>query len=124
REAARRSPRLAELFGDRTPRSLTDRTFFDIRVTEVLRGQAPDMLTVTLGNSKQLAEKVAMARGPYLIALRQRILMLRVPNGVILREPVPGYLTVLDSTCWGGFLFEASSERAALVRKLLKSGAE
>lgn len=119
------NPKLRETLG--SPKSFTtDYARFDIVVGEVLRGKAPDRITVTWDNST-FGEPDEMGPGPFLIALRDpnsAMPPLRGPSATIMPNPAPATLTVLQAPCAGPFMFEASSKEAGLVRRMLGNRAE
>ena len=112
-------PKTREILEDQD-RFLTDYARFDILVDEVLRGTTSQKQTVTWDNST-FGEPDAMQAGSFLIALRDPHSPsppLRGPSG-ILRDAVPGSLTVLQAPCSRAFIFESTSEEAGLVRQIL-----
>jgi len=125
RDILARNPKLRETFGE--PKGfITDYARFDIVVGEVLRGKAPDMITVTWDNST-FGEPGGMGPGPFLIALRDPnspAPPLRGPSATVIPNPVPAALTVLQAPCAGPFIFESSSKEAASVRQILAERAE
>jgi len=101
---------------------LGDYARFTILVDEVLAGRAGPTLIATWDNST-FPEPETMAPGPYLIALRDprsRMPPLRGPSATILPNLEPGSLTLLQAPCSAPFLFEAGSEQAAAVRRILE----
>ena len=102
---------------------LSDYARFDLRVEEVLVGNAPVKLSVTWDNST-FAEPEQIASGRYLIALRwpsSAALPLRGPSATILPTPDPNALTVLQAPCSRAFLYPVGSEEARAIREILKT---
>lgn len=100
---------------------LTDYARFQIVVDEVLRGEAPDKISVTWNNST-FGEPGSIPSGPFLVALRDphsRIPPLRGPSATVAPNPEPGTLTVLQAPCSRAFLFDADSKEAQLLRQKL-----
>jgi hypothetical protein len=100
---------------------MPDYARFDILVDEVLAGEAGPSIAATWDNST-FPEPETMAPGPYVIALRRSgsaLPPLRGPSATILPSPERRTLAVLQAPCAGPFLFEAGSEQAAAVRRIL-----
>lgn len=105
---------------------MSDYARFDIVVEEVLRGTAPDRLTVTWDNSS-FGEPKDMPPGPFLIALRKADTPqppMRGAAATILPTPEPASLTVLQAPCSGAFLFESTSSTADEIREILQPSPE
>ncbi len=100
---------------------LSDYARFDVKVDEVLRGSAPDRLSVTWDNSI-FGEPERLAGGSFLIALRQPSLPtppLRGPGATILPTPEPTLYTLLQAPCSSAFLFEDASDEASAIRRVI-----
>jgi hypothetical protein len=114
------TPDMRELY--KGPGSLLpDYARFDIEVQEVLVGQAPRRLSVTWDNST-FGEPKTLPPGPYLIALRKPSSApppLRGPSATVFPTPEPDLHTLLQAPCASPFLFEAASDDAGKVRRLL-----
>lgn len=100
---------------------LSDFARFDIEVGEVLIGERRPKVSVTWDNST-FGEPENMPAGPFLIALRDPkspIPPLRGPSPYIGPNPDPAALTVLQAPRASPFIFEATSEEAKAVRKII-----
>ena len=97
---------------------------FEVRVDEVLKGQADQTLTVTWDNST-FGEPDEIPPGPYLIALRNpdsnTIPPLRGPSATIFPRPEPDAPTLLQAPCASPFMFESTSKKAVALRKILRT---
>jgi hypothetical protein len=105
---------------------ITDYARFDISVEKVLKGEAPDLITVTWDNST-FTEPETMPPGPYLIALRRTDSAqppLRGPSATMWPSPEPGLLTVLQAPCAPAFILKEASDDARSVRELLGEKSE
>jgi hypothetical protein len=103
---------------------LPDYARFDIKVESTLVGQAPSTLSVTWDNST-FSEPDEMAPGQYLIALRRPRSAsppLRGPSATILPSPDPNALIVLQAPCSRAFIYEAESDEAHAIRKIVDRG--
>lgn len=105
------SPETRKLLSDQTG-FISDYARFDIQVQEVLAGRSPAKLTVTW-NSSTFGEPSEMARGPFLIALRDDASVQRTSGKSNL-------LTVLNPPCGPGFILPISSPGAKAVRAILE----
>jgi len=100
---------------------MSDYARFDIQVQEVLVGRASRTLSVTWDNST-FAEPDHMAGGPYLIALRRpgsASAPPRGPSGTIFAPADRQSLTLLQSACSSAFIYEAASEQAGMLRRII-----
>jgi len=105
---------------------ITDYARFDISVEKVLKGEAPDLITVTWDNSTFI-EPETMPPGPYLIALRRTDSAqppLRGPSATMWPSREPGLLTVLQAPCAPAFILKEASDDARSVRELLGEKSE
>lgn len=117
------SPKLRQLYEDRSKTILSDYAQFEVVVDEVLVGQVPARFWATWQNST-FGEPETMGTGPFLIALRQReseIPPLRGPSATVLPDPQPGLLTVLQAPCSRAFILESSTSLARAVRNNLET---
>ena len=102
---------------------LSDYARFEIRIHNVLVGQASNSVTVTWDNST-FGEPSSMKPGPYLIALRRPKSFsppLRGPSGTISPARDPKALTVLQAPCSSAFIYAVGSEEAEAVERILTS---
>jgi hypothetical protein len=123
RQRYRDMPWLREILKDDPHGFMSDYARFDILVDDVLRGKAPNRLTVTWDNST-FGEPKDMRPGLFLIALRDpnsQLPPLRGPSATILPSPAPATLTILQAPCSGPFIFESTSKEVALIRQILDS---
>ncbi len=114
---------LRKLYQDPKGTILSDYARFDIRIHDVLVGQAPDRVAVTWDNST-FAEPSKMKPGRYLIALRRPNSPsppLRGPSGTIAPAGDPKALTVLQAPCSSAFIYAVGSEEAEAVQRILTS---
>lgn len=102
---------------------LVDYAQFDIKITSVLAGKAPQkQITVTWRNST-FGEPAKMEIGPFLIALRDRnspTPPLRGPSAFVKPAPGSAAFTILQAPCSGAFMFKESSEQAHQIRGILR----
>lgn len=116
------APALREIYASRGP-LLSDYARFDIEVAEVLVGTAPSYLSATWDNST-FGEPENMPEGPFLIALRNPSSAappLRRSSATIFEHAEPALPTLLQAPCAIPFLFEADSDGAAEVRRILET---
>ena len=100
---------------------MSDYARFDVTVDEQLLGNSPGKFSVTWDNST-FGEPERMPAGPYVLALRwpkSPHPPLRGPSATVLPSPDPNSLTLLQAPCSGAFLYEAYSEQAQTIRKIL-----
>ena len=100
---------------------LSDYAGFDIEVDEVLVGTASNRVAATWDNST-FGEPEGMPAGPFLIALRRpssAMPPLRGPSATIVPNREPQSLTVLQAPCSDPFIFEAGSDEARKIRRIL-----
>jgi len=117
-------PVMREIYSKK--RLLPDYPRFEIRVDEVLKGDAADLLIATWDNST-FQEPEEMGDGQFLIALREPSSPappMRGPSATILSNRDPAPFTVLQAACAPAFIFEVGSERATGVRAILEETAE
>ncbi len=103
---------------------LSDYARFEIAVTDVLKGEASGVVTVTWDNST-FGEPKTIATGTYLVALRRADSPrppLRGPSATILAQPEPGLMTVLQAPCSGAFIFAAKPDTIQTIRDILLNG--
>jgi hypothetical protein len=119
----RLSPDMRRYYEDPEGSLLTDYARFDVHVDEVLVGRPPRRLSVTWNNSTY-GEPKQMAAGPYLIALRSPVSAgppLRGPSVAIFASPDPTVPTLLQAPCSRAFIYEAQSEQAGAIRRILNA---
>jgi len=112
---------MRKMYEDPRQGLLPDYARFNIEVEQVLVGRAAPRLSVTWDNSTS-GEPDRMEPGRYLIALRRlgsASPPLRGPSATILPSPDPNALTLLQAPCSGAFIYEAQSEQARTIRKIL-----
>jgi hypothetical protein len=117
----RLSPDMRKTYEDPAISLLPDYARFDVHVDEVLVGRPPRRLSVTWDNSTY-GEPKQMAAGSYLIALRSPASVgppLRGPSAAIFANPEPKIRTLLQAPCSSAFIYEASSQQAGAIRRIL-----
>lgn len=117
------SSELRKLYQNPKETILSDYARFDIRIHNVLVGQAPDRVAVTWDNST-FGEPSEMKPGRYLIALRRPNSPsppLRGPSATISPARDPKALTVLQAPCSSPFIYAVGSEEAEAVERILTS---
>lgn len=95
---------------------------FDIAVSQVLHGSAPDHLTVTWANQYWSLPKVPTRPAEHVIALRHFGIQFVDKDGreVSFDPPEPGLLTVIDVPCDGGpLIYDADSEQGRAIMEVL-----
>lgn len=100
---------------------LSDYVRFQVNVDEVLSGDAPNVFPVTWDNST-FGEPDTIKPGSYLIAVRKSEAQrppLRGASATIMPTPEPDKMTVLQAPCASAFLFNAESEEAQGIRRIL-----
>lgn len=102
---------------------MTDYARFDVVVDEVLAGEAMGTLSVIWDNST-FGEPESMPSRPMLIALRDPASTAPILNGFstsALVNAEPGSaLTVLQAPCTVPFIFDSTSDNAAIIRDMLQ----
>lgn len=114
---------LKEIYRDPTKFLMPDYARFDVRVGEVLAGNAPKRLSVTWDNST-FGEAKTMPAGPFLMALRRptsKIPPLRGPSATVLPSRDPKSLTILQAPCSSPFLFDSEGAEARAIRQILSA---
>jgi hypothetical protein len=100
---------------------MSDYARFDLRVDELLLGEAPATISVFWDNSS-FGEPDKMTDGSVLIALVEPGKSLQLTSGfspAILSHPDNQSLSVLQALCSGAFIFQSTSAKADEVRALL-----
>ncbi|WJR66920.1 hypothetical protein QTA58_22470 [Neorhizobium sp. CSC1952] len=104
-------------------RFLSDYVRFQVNVDEVLAGDAPNVFPVTWDNST-FGEPEIIEPGSYLIAVRKSGAQrppLRGASATIVPTPEPDKMTVLQAPCAAAFFFDAESEEAQGIRRILST---
>jgi ABC-type amino acid transport substrate-binding protein len=112
---------LRRIYADPNSILIGDYARFDVRVAQVLAGQAPRTLRVTWSNSTFGLPK-SLPRGPLLIALAGPGVerpALSGPSTIAPRRE-PGLPAVLQAPCARPLMFAANSAEARAVRRILR----
>lgn len=112
---------LRKIYEDPHGGLISDYAKFDVTVDEVLAGEVPTRFSVTWYNST-FGKPKQMRAGPFLIALRKttsKAPPLRGPSATIMPNREPNTLTVLQAPCSAAFIFDAPSDEAQSIRKIV-----